>query len=231
MKVALYARNSKPPQGWKPTVPGEEPPGSWRQQLQQLRAWAQREGHVVVLEGYDAQVSGKDPNRPGWQSIMAAVRGHQVQAVAAVKLDRVMRSAGHFHETVQEFEKATADLFFVDQGLSLGKRNPMTKAMLGFLAIMAELERDWARERQEAVMRVGEDGRVYGPRSSKPAGRPAEFGDGHKFRIRDGRKEHNRARCPACRGENGGREPSLLTGGETNPLGERNGFPTPRGGD
>jgi hypothetical protein len=184
----------------------------------------------VTLEKYDAQVSGKDPNRPGWQAVMSAVRGHHVQAVAAVKLDRVMRSAGHFHETVQDFEKATADLFFIDQGLSLGKRNPMTKAMLGFLAIMAELERDWARERQGAVMRVGEDGRTYGPRSEKPAGRPAEFGEGHKFRVRDGRREHNKARCPTCRGENGGLDASGLAGAEIAPLGERFGFPTPVGG-
>lgn len=199
MKVALYARNSQPPKDWKPKTPGEEPPGSWVQQLQELEAWAKREGHEVVLAAHDAQVSGKDPNRPGWKKVLAEVRGHHVQAVAAAKLDRVMRSAVHFHDTVRTFSDASCDLIFTTQGLSLSRNNPVTKAMMGFLALMAELERDLAVERTASMMRIGDDGRTYGPRSKRPAGRPVVYGEGHRFRVRDGKPRHDAARCPLCR--------------------------------
>lgn len=230
MRVALYARNSKPPKGWRPAFPGEEPPGSWRQQLEELRAWAAREGHEVVLEAYDAKVSGKNPNRPGWRQVMQAARGHHVHEIAAVKLDRVMRSAGHFYDLVRELTELTVDLCFTAQGLRIGKANPMTKALIGFLALMADLERDWAFERQAAVMEVREDGRLYGPRSELPAGRPREFGPEHKHRRRrDGSMEHDRARCRACRGENGGVESPVSDTQETGGLGEPDGFPAPGG--
>lgn len=218
-RIALYARNSKPPKGWKPEFPGQEPPGSWKQQLEQLRAWAKKEGHDVVAECHDANVSGKDGNRPGWQKVMSLVRGHHVQLVAAVKLDRVMRSNIHFYETVREFQVAHCQLTFTEQGVTLGDKNPLTKALVGFLSLMAELERDWAFDRQAAVMTIGNDGRIYGPRSDQPAGRPTEYGPEHKFRTRgDGRVEHQKDRCAACkRGETPGpavqEEDAIPTGG------------------
>jgi DNA invertase Pin-like site-specific DNA recombinase len=90
MRVALDARNSKPPKDWKPSTPGEETPRLRRSQLAALRAWAEREGHEVVFEVHDA-ASGGNPNRPAWCRVMAAARGHHVHAIAAVKLDRVAR--------------------------------------------------------------------------------------------------------------------------------------------
>ncbi len=204
MKLALYARNSKPPRGWKPSHPGEEPPGSWKQQLDALREWAARNGHEVVLEKHDAKKSGRDPNRPDWEAVMQEARGHHIQAVAATKLDRVMRSVPHFYEVASEFMGLGVDLTFIDTGLSLSKRDPFSKATLGILAVVAELELDLARERQADVMRRGEDGRLYGPRSERPSGRPGEYGEGHRFRIRAGSRVHDKARCRVCRGEKGG---------------------------
>lgn len=200
--MALYARNSKPPQGWKPSVPGEEPPGSWQQQLDALRAWADREGHEVTQEEHDAQVSGKDPNRPGWRRIMSSVKGRHVHLVAAVKLDRVMRSVKHYHDTASTFLERGVDLVFIDTNTRISKQDAMSKFFLGVLANVAELERDLALERQQAVMHVGDDGRIYGPRSDKPAGRPNAYRaeDGHAMRKRNGRDVHNKARCkhPDC---------------------------------
>ena len=198
MRVALYARNSKPPRGWKPSAPSEEPPGSWKLQLTALRIWAVREGHEVTLEEHDV-VTGGDPNRPGWTKLMAAARGHHVHLIAATKLDRVMRSALHFHQVADELLDLGVDLIAIDQGVRVSKGDPMSKLMRGVLALFAELELDLARERSAAVLEVREDGRLYGPRSALPAGRPREYGEGHKFRIRDGRPVHDAARCRLCK--------------------------------
>ncbi len=199
MRVALYARNSKAPRGWKPSSPGEEPPGSWRTQLARLREWAAREGHEVALEEHDV-ASGGNPHRPAWSRALAEARGHHVHAIAATKLDRVMRSAGHFHQVAEELTALGVDLIFVDSGMRISGRDPFNKAVLGILAVIAELERDLARERSMGELHVGEDGRLYGPRSDRPSGRPKAYGSGHKFRVREGREIHDRARCPACGG-------------------------------
>jgi hypothetical protein len=48
------------------------------------------------------------------------------------------------------------------------------------------------------------DGKLYGPRSDHPAGRPREYSeaDGHRFRTRAGHRIHDKAKCKVCgRGE------------------------------
>ncbi len=200
MRVALYARNSKPPKGWKPSQQGEEPPGSWKLQLQALRVWAAKEGHEVTMEEYDL-VTGGNPNRPGWNRVLAAARGHHVHLIAAVKLDRVMRSTLHFHQVANELLDLGVDLLAVDQGVKVSKSDPMSKLMRGVLALFAELELDLARERSLAVLEVRADGRTYGPRSERPAGRPRQYDDSHRFRLRRGRKVHDAKRCKTCAGE------------------------------
>ncbi len=200
MKLALYARNSKPPRDWDPSKhPGEEPPGSWKIQLQLLHEWAARQGHTVLLEEHD-MASGRDPNRKGWERLMQEARGHHIDAIVSTKLDRVMRSAPHFYKVADELSSLGVDLMFTDNGMRISKRDPFNKATLGILAVVAELELDLARERQAAVMHRGEDGKLYGPRSSKPSGHPpTDYGEGHRFRIRGKYRVHDRPRCRACR--------------------------------
>src|SRR5437773_9736262 len=129
MKVGLYARNSKPPRGWKPSTTGEAPPGSWKVQHESLRAWAKREGHEVALEEHDMR-SGKDANRPAWDRIIQDARGHHVHMVAVTKVDRVMRSMIHFYDVVREFSDLGIDLVFIDQGVRISKRDPMSKFLI-----------------------------------------------------------------------------------------------------
>ena len=210
-RLGLYARNSKPPKGWRPSFEGEEPPSSWSVQLDQLRAWAEREGRDVVVVEYDVHASARDPNRPAWKRLMNQVRAHRVDEVAATRLDRVMRSTPHYYATAKEFLDLGVDLIFIEQGIRLSKRDPMNKFLMGSLAVAAELELDLARERTRAVMEVREDGRTYGPRSDQPAGRPREYGEGHKFRKRGGRLIHDANRCARCRGEKEGVEAEAKT--------------------
>ncbi len=199
VRVALYARNSKPPRGWKPSRPGKEPPGSWKTQLESLRAWAARQGYVVVLEEHDV-ATGRDPNRPAWRRVMQEARGHHIHVILAVKPDRVARSVADFYAIATELTDLGVDLVFTDAGTRISKKDPLSKAGLGFLAVVAELEADLVRERTMSVMRLGKDGRTYGPRSERPSGRPREVtGKGHKYRRRNGHPIHDRPRCPVCK--------------------------------
>lgn len=203
VRVGLYGRNSKPPKGWKPSFRGEQPPGSWKIQIARLRAQLPADADVV-WEGYDV-VTGSDPNRPKWAELLRLVRGGHVQHVYVTKLDRVMRGLNHFLDVSKIFDERGAHLIFVDsQGASIRGKDPFAKAMRNNIAVFAELELDLARERAQDVMRVGDDGRTYGPRSERPAGRPSEYGEGHKMRRRGGRLVHDRPRCALCRGITGG---------------------------
>lgn len=221
LRAAVYARNSKPPKGWKPSRPGEEPPGSWTKQTEKCREAALREGDEIVLEVHDTATGG-DPNRPGWRQVMAGVRGGTIRRVYVTKLDRVMRSLRHFLEVAEEFEARGAELVFLDQpSASVRKGDAAAKALRGMLGVFAEFELDLTRERSGAVFEIKEDGKMYGPRSEVPAGRPVEYGPEHKFRVRDGRREHDRARCRACRVG----KPGVENAEGENPVSEGVGYP------
>jgi DNA invertase Pin-like site-specific DNA recombinase len=110
-----------------------------------------------------------------------------------------MRGVKHFKEVEEVFERRGCELIFTDSpGASIQKADPFSKATRGVIAVFAELEADLAYERSMDVLEVREDGRLYGPRSDKPAGRPTEYGPEHKFRRRGERFEHDRKRCPVC---------------------------------
>lgn len=206
LRVALYARRSQPPKGWKPAYPGEDPEGSTQAQMKRLEAWAGAQGHDVVMREADT-ATGKNPNRPGWERVMAAVRGGHVQLVAITKTSRAMRNTLHYLQTIEEgFIPRGCHLEVLDQPMASvhGKTDPMAVAFRTVAAAFNQLQLDLDREAAMEVMERRDDGRLYGPRSARPSGRPNEYGDGHKFRVRSGRREHDRARCAACRGETQG---------------------------
>lgn len=228
MKVAIYARNSKPPRGWRPKTPGEAPPGSWELQIKACREAAARAGDEVVLEAHDV-ATGSDPNRPEWQSVLAAVQGGTVRRVYCTKMDRPARSARHYLDVAEVFVARGAELIFVDQAqANVSKDDAFSKMVRGVGAVFAEFELDLARERSRAVMEVREDGRTYGPRSQRPAGAPRAYGEGHKMRRRGGKLWHDKSRCRLCRdvAEPGGPRPG---GGrrENEGVAERDGSATP----
>lgn len=214
MKVALYARKSK-------GQPSEV-------QLSRLRTAALAEGHEVVLERMDI-ATGSNPHRPGWDDIVTAVKAGAVRSVWITKTDRAMRSALHYHTFVDKvLAPRKCQLRVLDQPLACvgDYDDPLSKAVRGIGAVFAQLEVDLADERSNEGHEL-KDGRWYGP-SGIPVGRPVEFGPGHKFRVRDGgRREHDRARCPACRGETGGQSATLSAPGQTEGVGEPTGFPAP----
>jgi DNA invertase Pin-like site-specific DNA recombinase len=140
MKVALYARTSTADQD-----------GS--SQLERLREWARREGHDVVLERTDV-ASGRLVRRPGAGDVLAEARGHHIQAVAVVKVDRWARSVQHLAATVAELRELGVEFVAVDQGLrvSRDRTDPTATLILHVLASVAEWEGSIIRERTKEAL-------------------------------------------------------------------------------
>ncbi|MHB1262034.1 MAG: recombinase family protein [Thermoplasmatota archaeon] len=224
MKVALYARKSK-------GMPAEV-------QMRRLRAVADQEGHEIVLAAQDV-ASGRDPNRPGWDDVVRAVKGGAVRSVWMTKTDRAMRSARHYLAVVEDvLEPRGCQLRVLDQPMAsvTDYNDPLAKAFRTIGAVFAQLEVDLADERSNEGHEL-RDGRWYGP-SGEPVGRPpgrkvgGEFvpwGSDHKFRVRNGRRVHDKLRCRAC-GETGG-QPAPLSDPPAEPgAAEPNGCATPEPG-
>lgn len=199
MKVAVYARKSKPPSDWKPTAEGELPPTSVETQVARLQKFLAGQGHEVALTETDT-ASGSNPNRPGWKRVLAAVKGGHVQAVWMTRSDRAMRSTKHYLDVVEQFNERNCHLEFLDQPeLSVrGKGSAQAVAFRTVSAAFNQLHLDLAREASMEVLERREDGKLYGPRSERPAGRPVEYGADHKFRLRKGQRVHDRPKCKAC---------------------------------
>jgi len=153
LKLALYARVSTLDKGQNPEV-----------QLSELRAWATRHGHKIVLEYVD-HLTGKNTKRPQLQKLMAdAVKGlRDIDAVVVWKLDRFGRSQRDLLNLVEEL--LGAGISFISYTENFDLTTPMGKAMFGLLSVFAELERNNIRERTKAGMAFARsEGRLPGPK-------------------------------------------------------------------
>jgi DNA invertase Pin-like site-specific DNA recombinase len=149
MKIALYARVSKPPKGdLSDQQRRDQDP---EVQLRQLREWAEKCGHTIVEEYVD-RISGKTTSRPGFDRLMAdATKGRQnIEAVVVWRLDRFGRSMQHLQNSVALLRDANVAFISLKEGFDL--TNAMGKAFFGMLCVFAEFERDLIIERTKAGM-------------------------------------------------------------------------------
>lgn len=146
--AALYARVSTRDKDQDPET-----------QLLQLREWAARQ-QLEAIEYVD-HASGGDLNRPGWQSMMAAVRKGRVDVVAVVRLDRAFRSVPDLHATLAELEGRGIRFAATTQPIDTG--TPVGRLMITVLGAVAEFERDLTRDRvREGLARARRDGKSLG---------------------------------------------------------------------
>jgi site-specific DNA recombinase len=85
-RAILYARVSTEEQMKGYSIPD---------QLREFRAYAAREGYVVVEEAVDDGHSGADPHRPGLRRVMELAESGTIDAVLAKKRNRLFRSRLH----------------------------------------------------------------------------------------------------------------------------------------
>lgn len=160
MKVALYARVSKPPKGkMSDQQKRDQNP---EVQLLPLREWARANGHTIVEEYVDRQ-TGKNADRPQLQKLLRDVEKglRDIDALIVWKLDRFGRSTQDLYNLVAELKSHDVDFVSLKEGFDL--TTTLGKAMFGMLAVFAEFERNVIAERTKAGLALARsEGRYPG---------------------------------------------------------------------
>lgn len=139
MKTAIYARVSTTDQNCE-------------MQLRELREYCARRGWEIAGEYVDTGFSGAKVKRPALDRLMQDARTRKIDCILVWKLDRWGRSVVHSAESIQELRSLGVRWIAVTQNLDTDESNPMSRAMLGMMAVFAEFEREMIRERVKAGM-------------------------------------------------------------------------------
>lgn len=159
--IALYVRVS--------TAEQAKEGYSIDEQTARLKKYCEAHGRTDYVVYTDAGMSGANMQRAGLEALLADVRAGKVDRVVVYKLDRLSRSQKDalyliedaFMANGVDFESMTERF---DTGTSFGR------AMVGILAVFAQLEREQIKER----MKLGREGRAksgkYHCSGRKPTG-------------------------------------------------------------
>lgn len=94
----------------------------------------------------DAGFTGANTNRPALNRLIKAVQSHKVNKVLVYKLDRLSRSQKDTLKLIEDvFLKNDCD--FVSISENFDTATPLGRAMIGILAVFAQLEREQIKER------------------------------------------------------------------------------------
>jgi DNA invertase Pin-like site-specific DNA recombinase len=160
MKVALYARVSKPPSGQKPEQHNRDQNPDV--QLKAMREWCQKNDHRIMVEYVD-RLTGKTRIRPQLQKLLHdGIKGlRDFEVVVVWKLDRFGRSMRDLHNLIAELGQAK--IGFISQSEGFDLTTTVGKAMFGMLAVFAEFERNVIAERTRAGLAFARsEGRLPG---------------------------------------------------------------------
>ena len=141
-KVAIYIRVSTTYQVDKDSLP---------MQRKDLIAYSEL---ILGISDYeifeDAGYSGKNTDRPAYQSMMARVRKGEFSHILVWKIDRISRNLLDFSEMYEELQELRVT--FVSKNEQFDTSTAMGGAMLKIILIFAELERNMTSERVTATM-------------------------------------------------------------------------------
>jgi putative DNA-invertase from lambdoid prophage Rac len=118
-------------------------------QLSELRHYCTTRGWKICCEYVDT-VSGSKSSRPSRDRLMRDARARRIDIVIVWKLDRWGRSLADTVITLEELAFAGVRFICMTQGLDTDNANPMSRAMLGMLQVLAQFERDMINERVNA---------------------------------------------------------------------------------
>lgn len=126
-----------------------------------------------AMGGNDAKVysdrgfSGKNTERPGLKSLMKDIERGLVKTVYVYKLDRISRNIGDFYK-LYEFMQAH-ECMFVSISENFDTTSSMGRAMMGILAVFAQMER-------ENIQKRVKDNYDYRIKDHRWASGPAPYG-------------------------------------------------------
>lgn len=142
MKTVIYARVSTSAQDYE-------------RQLEELRAYAARNGYEVVKE-YSEKISGarKVEERAALSDLLDYVSGNDVDKVLIYECSRLSRRAVDFLAVIERLTEQGVSVYIHQNGLETlqpdGKPNPIAQLVLGILAQFNSMERGLIRSRMES---------------------------------------------------------------------------------
>lgn len=150
IRIAVYVRVSTQEQAKEGYSIGE--------QIDRLKKYADAHGWIVVKIYTDAGHSGANQDRPALQDLIMDVKAGKIDKVLVYKLDRLSRSQKDTLELIEDvFLKNNCD--FESMTEKFDTSTSFGRAMVGILAVFAQLEREQIKERMsmgiEARMKEG----------------------------------------------------------------------------
>ena len=147
LRVALYLRVSTQEQAKEGYSIGE--------QEKRLKKYAEAMDWEIYKIYIDPGYSGGDTNRPGLKDMIRDIEAGLVDKVVVYKLDRLSRSQ---LDTLFLIEKVflANNTDFVSMSENFDTATPFGRAMIGILAVFAQLEREQIKER----MNMGKEARA-----------------------------------------------------------------------
>lgn len=154
MIVAIYTRVSTQEQAKEGY--------SIHEQQERTKKFCEAHGWTVSKVYTDAGFSGSNTNRPDLQELIAAVKAHLIDKVVVYKLDRLSRSQ---LDTLFLIEKVflANGVDFVSMSENFDTGTAFGRAMIGILAVFAQLEREQIKERMAIGIEArAKDGKFHG---------------------------------------------------------------------
>lgn len=147
VKVVIYVRVSTQEQANEGYSIGE--------QIERLNKYCEAMGWVIVETYVDPGYSGGSTDRPALQKMIKDLEAGDVDKVVVYKLDRLSRSQKDTLFLIEDvFLKHNTD--FVSMNENFDTSTPFGRAMIGILAVFAQLEREQIKER----MSMGREARA-----------------------------------------------------------------------
>ena len=147
VRVLLYIRVSTHEQALEGYSVGE--------QTERLEKYADAMGWTIVKTFTDPGYTGADTHRPGLKELIRAVEDGRADKVVVYKLDRLSRSQKDTLYLIEDvFLKNNTD--FVSMSENFDTATPFGRAIIGILAVFAQLERETIKER----MTMGREARA-----------------------------------------------------------------------
>jgi site-specific DNA recombinase len=150
LRVALYIRVSSQEQATEGYSIGE--------QTERLKKYAEAMDWDIYKIYVDPGYSGGNTDRPGLNELIRDVETGDIDKVVVYKLDRLSRSQ---LDTLFLIEKVflANETDFVSMSENFDTSTPFGRAMIGILAVFAQLEREQIKERmgmgKEAIAKMG----------------------------------------------------------------------------
>jgi site-specific DNA recombinase len=145
--IALYCRVS--------TTEQAEHGYSVKEQEDRLKKYCDAVGLKNPKVYTDAGYSGAKLDRPALQALIRDVKAHKISKVLSYKLDRLSRSEKDTLTLIEDIFLSN-DCDFVSITENFDTSTPLGRAMVGILAVFAQLEREQIKER----MSMGREARA-----------------------------------------------------------------------